>query len=53
MINSCRDPRMLSIKPKKAEAILFYSQLPDGRADRSALHGGCPVIHVRRGDPEF
>lgn len=48
MINKCRDPRLLSIKPKKADAILFYSQLPDGRADRSSLHGGCPVINVRQ-----
>ena len=37
----------LAIKPKYLEAILFYSQHPDGRPDRAALHGGCPVLKVR------
>ena len=38
---------MLSVKPKKAEAVLFYSQLPDGQPDRMSQHGGCPVLLVR------
>ena len=46
MVSKCRSPHMLSVKPKKAEALLFYSQLPDGRPDRSSLHGGCPVLQV-------
>jgi hypothetical protein len=32
------------VKPKKAHAILFYSQHPDQTADLSSLHGGCPVL---------
>ena len=47
MIAKCRNPQMLSITPKKAEAVLFYSQLPDGQPDRTSLHGGCPVLTVR------
>ena len=31
-------------KPKKAEAILFYSQLPSGAPDHMSEHGACPVI---------
>jgi prolyl 4-hydroxylase len=31
-------------RPKKLGAVLFYSQHPDGRVDRSSLHGACPVI---------
>jgi hypothetical protein len=46
MVSKCRSPHMLSVKPKKTEALLFYSQLPDGRPDRSSLHGGCPVLLV-------
>ena len=46
MVAKCRSPHMLSVKPKKAEALLFYSQLPDGQPDRSSLHGGCPVLQV-------
>jgi hypothetical protein len=49
MVAKCRSPHMLSVKPKKAEALLFYSQLPDGQPDRSSLHGGCPVLQVWHG----
>jgi len=42
MISECRS--RMAIKAKKAEAILFYSQFPDGRVDRLSLHGGCPVL---------
>jgi len=34
----------LSVYPKKGEAVLFYSQQPDGNLDRSSLHAGCPVL---------
>ena len=34
----------LAVKPVKGRAVLFYSQLPDGRVDDMSLHGGCPVI---------
>ena len=28
----------------EGEAILFYSQLPDGKVDPMSIHGGCPVL---------
>lgn len=34
----------MSVKPLRAEAVLFYSQHPDGRVDLASLHGGCPVL---------
>ena len=42
MVADCRT--MFTVKPKKAEAILFYSQHPDGSTDKMSIHGGCPVI---------
>ena len=36
----------LSVYPKKGEAVLFYSQQPDGNLDRSSLHAGCPGVAV-------
>lgn len=42
MIVECRS--RMAVKPVKAEAVLFYSQFPDGRADRLSVHGGCPVL---------
>ncbi|CAI9265239.1 unnamed protein product [Lactuca saligna] len=34
----------LSVKPKKGDALLFWSMTPDATVDPSSLHGGCPVI---------
>ncbi|KAK6924543.1 Prolyl 4-hydroxylase alpha subunit, Fe(2+) 2OG dioxygenase domain [Dillenia turbinata] len=34
----------LSIKPKRGDALLFWSMRPDASLDPSSLHGGCPVI---------
>ncbi|KAL5778275.1 hypothetical protein ACOSP7_011201 [Xanthoceras sorbifolium] len=34
----------LSIKPKRGNALLFWSMRPDATIDTSSLHGGCPVI---------
>ncbi|KAL5778276.1 hypothetical protein ACOSP7_011202 [Xanthoceras sorbifolium] len=34
----------LSIKPKRGDALLFWSMRPDATLDPSSLHGGCPVI---------
>ncbi|OQR87356.1 hypothetical protein ACHHYP_09099 [Achlya hypogyna] len=34
----------LASYPKKAHAILFYSQKPNGELDKASLHGGCPVL---------
>jgi len=46
MITQCRS--RLSVKPKKATAILFYSQYPDGRMDELSNHGGCPVLQGQK-----
>ncbi|KAG7026717.1 putative prolyl 4-hydroxylase 10 [Cucurbita argyrosperma subsp. argyrosperma] len=34
----------LSVKPKRGDALLFWSMKPDASLDPSSLHGGCPVI---------
>ncbi|KAI3914030.1 hypothetical protein MKW98_010842 [Papaver atlanticum] len=34
----------LAVKPKKGDALLFWSLKPDATKDFSSLHGGCPVI---------
>ena len=34
----------LSVKPKRGDAVLFYSQHADGSMDGTSLHGGCPVL---------
>ncbi|EIE25378.1 hypothetical protein COCSUDRAFT_35772 [Coccomyxa subellipsoidea C-169] len=31
-------------KPKKGDALFFYSLTPDGRMDEKSLHAGCPVM---------
>jgi len=46
MVAECRS--RLVMRPRKAEALLFYSQLPDGAVDRLSLHGGCPVIEGQK-----
>eukprot|EP00897_Mesotaenium_endlicherianum_P005185 jgi/Mesen1/4695/ME000241S03741 len=33
-----------SVKPKKGDALLFFSLHPDATPDESSLHSGCPVI---------
>jgi prolyl 4-hydroxylase len=33
-----------AVPPRKGDAILFYSQTPDGRLDGTSLHGACPVL---------
>ena len=34
----------ISVKPKRGDAILFWSLTPEGRKDTASLHAGCPVI---------
>eukprot|EP00249_Psilotum_nudum_P016009 c25609_g1_i1 orf=287-1171(-) len=34
----------LKVKPKRGDALLFYSMFPNGTFDKTALHGSCPVI---------
>lgn len=33
-----------TVKPKKGDALLFYSLHLDGTTDEHSLHAGCPVI---------
>ena len=46
LITNCRS--RLALRPRRAEAILFYSQLPDGSPDRNSLHAGCPVLEGQK-----
>lgn len=34
----------VAFRPKKGDALLFYSVKPDGEQDMKALHTGCPVV---------
>ncbi|CAK0751918.1 hypothetical protein CVIRNUC_002105 [Coccomyxa viridis] len=31
-------------KPRRGDALMFYSMHPNGTFDKHALHGGCPVV---------
>ncbi|GMH83131.1 hypothetical protein TL16_g09493 [Triparma laevis f. inornata] len=42
MVSQCKSA--LSVSPKRAKSVLFYSQHPDGRKDDASMHGGCPVL---------
>ncbi|KAK9837430.1 hypothetical protein WJX81_001827 [Elliptochloris bilobata] len=33
----------LAVKPRRGDALLFYSLQPNGELDESSLHGSCPV----------
>ena len=33
-----------AVRPRKGDALLFYSLLPDGSKDLASLHGSCPVL---------
>ena len=37
----------VAVKPKKGDALFFYSQTPSNELDERSLHAGCPVM---RGD---
>ncbi|KHN42331.1 probable prolyl 4-hydroxylase 9 [Glycine soja] len=34
----------LKVKPRQGDGLLFYSLLPNGKIDKTSLHGSCPVI---------
>ena len=34
----------LAVRPRKGDALLFYSQRADGTIDPLSKHGGCPVL---------
>nr|ABI79328.1 prolyl 4-hydroxylase [Dianthus caryophyllus] len=36
--------RGISVKPRKGDALLFFSLTPTATPDQLSLHGGCPVI---------
>jgi len=42
MVDTCYSK--FAVPPRKGDAILFYSQLPDGTLDDNSIHGGCPVL---------
>lgn len=42
MVAQCRT--RLAVRPQSGRAVLFYSQLPNGKEDKQSLHGGCPVL---------
>jgi prolyl 4-hydroxylase len=42
LVSDCK--HRFSVKPKKLEAILFYSQAADGSLDPFSIHSGCPVL---------
>lgn len=42
MAAECRT--RLAVRPRSGRAVLFYSQLPNGRPDSESRHGGCPVL---------
>lgn len=35
---------IFAVKPRKGDALLFFSLHPDARTDSLSLHGSCPVI---------
>eukprot|EP01083_Nonionella_stella_P080120 219967_1 len=43
-IDDCHTNNGLVVKPKKGNAIIFYSVKPDGTTDPLSLHGACPVV---------
>jgi len=42
MVAICRSK--FSIRPRAGRAVLFYSQLANGKVDKMSKHGGCPVL---------
>jgi hypothetical protein len=44
MMTECRN--RLTVKPKKLEAVLYYSQYANGAPNLLTRHGGCPVLKV-------
>jgi len=44
MVADCRT--MFTVQPRRGEAILFYSQHPDGQVDKMSIHGGYIAAHI-------
>lgn len=34
----------IHVKPRRGDALLFYSLTPEGGKDESSLHASCPVV---------
>lgn len=39
-----KNVRGLSVRPRKGNAVLFWTMQPDGRVDSRTLHGSCDVV---------
>ena len=42
LIEKCYEK--FAVPPRRGDAILFYSQRPNGKLDSNSLHGACPVL---------
>jgi prolyl 4-hydroxylase len=36
--------RGLSVKPKKGNAVMFFTMTPDAQTDSATIHGSCEVV---------
>jgi len=43
LIHKCYEK--FAVPPRRGDAILFYSQRPDGLLDTNSLHGACPILN--------
>lgn len=43
-----RQERGLMVAPRRGDAVLFYSQTPEGALDGRSRHGACPVARGRK-----
>ena len=34
----------MTVKPRKGDAVLFYTMTPDGTEDGNSIHGSCEVV---------
>lgn len=42
-LSKCAADAPLAVKPRKGDALLFYSVTPSGEPDEASLHASCPV----------
>lgn len=42
-LSACAADAPLAVKPRKGDALLFYSLTPEGEPDSTSLHASCPV----------
>ena len=50
--NTCdcggKSVRGLCVRPKKGDAVLFWTMRPNGAEDSASLHGGCEVVEGQK-----